>query len=142
MGARSLVEITDSSRTTTASSSSSASIDLSASVIGPLSVELGLEAATTQSVAAHSGKTQTWNKPTKKPTMPPPEDEAEPKTYFVKHTKVLGGGIASVTPWDLALRFRDAGHAIPNLVDRACFKSRHEGGSESQQTARQGWLRA
>jgi hypothetical protein len=24
--------------------------------------------------------------------MPPPEDEAEPKTYFVKHTKVLGGG--------------------------------------------------
>ena len=43
--------------------------------------------------------------------MPPPEDEAEPKTYFVKHAKVLGGGIASMTPWNLALQFRDAGHA-------------------------------
>jgi hypothetical protein len=91
MGARSLVEVSNSSRTTTASSSSSASADLiDDGVIGALTVELGLKAATTttQSVAAHFAKMH---------TMPPPEHEDdEPKTYLVKHAKVLGGGIAFV----------------------------------------------
>jgi GTPase SAR1 family protein len=109
MGARTISTVKDSSRTVTASSESRARVDLSAGIISTLSTELGLKASTSQSVAAHLTQTNSWNAPSVPLT-------AGPETYFVKHATVLGEGLASTTPWDLAVRFRDAERATTPAV--------------------------
>lgn len=82
--------------------------DVSAGIVGALSVEFGYKSKSAESLAEEMAETWPWNEPTKRPV-------AMPGGYFVENARVLGNGV-STTPWELAQRFEDEGRATTTAV--------------------------
>jgi len=92
MGARKVCATKLSSRKVTrATEVGDSAGDVSAGIVGALSVEFGYKSKSAKSLAEEMAETWPWNEPTKRPV-------AMPGGYFVENARVLGNGV-STTPW-------------------------------------------